>query len=158
MEPGDITLESLQSIFANPTVLYYSTCTGEDILSMVTKGLRNVYPEKEENTFNQYSGVKVTYIYSDGSGTPVTITVGDTLVYDADNGGLQVGDDWTCEGVLTMTGGEIDNYTGDMADWICHDKGEVQQLVGDWFQSHTADDYTVFPNTVAPDGRIVPVE
>ena len=157
IEAGDITLESIQGVFANPTVLYYDTYTADQVVSMVTRGLNSVYPEKEDTTFTQYSGLTVTYTNTAGKGTPLTITVGDTLVYDAANGGIQVGADWTCEGVLTMSGGEIDSYTGDMANWICHDKTEVQALVGDWFQSHTADDYTIFPNTVAPDGRIVAV-
>ena len=154
---GDITLENIQGIFANPTVLYYDTFTADAILSMVVRGLNSVYPEKEDSTFNQYSGIRVTYTNAAGTGTPVTIAVGDTLIYDAAKGGIQVGADWSCEGVCAMTGGEIDSYTGDMANWICRDKTEVQALVGDWFQSHTADDYTVFPNTVAPDGRIVAV-
>jgi len=158
VEAGDITLESLQAVFANPTVLYYDTYTASDILAMVTRGLNSVYPEKEDGTFNQYSGIRVTYTNAGGTGTPVTITVGDTLIYDAGSGGIVVGDDSACAGVYAITGGEIDSYTGDMANWICHDKTEVQQLVADWFQSHTADDYTIFPNTVAPDGRIVEVE
>jgi len=158
IDAGDITLESLQGVFANPTVLYYDTYTASGILSMVTRGLNSVYPEKEDSTFNQYSGIRVTYTNNAGTGTPVTITVGDTLIYDAQKGGIQVGDDWTCEGVYAMTGGEIDSYTGDMANWICHDKTEVQQLAADWFQSHTANDYTIYPNTVAPDGRIVEVD
>ena len=158
IDAGDITLESLQGVFANPTVLYYNTYTASDILAMVTRGLNSVYPDAEDTTFNQYSGIRVTYTYSAGRGTPVTITVGDTLIYDANNGGLQVGDDWTCEGVYAMTGGEIDSYTGDMANWICHDKVEVQDMVAEWFQSHTADDYTIYPNTVAPDGRVVEVD
>ena len=157
VEAGDITLESIQGVFANPTVLYYDTYTGEQIVSLVTKGLGSVYPDKEDSTFNQYAGIRVTYTYNSGVGTPVTIEVGDTLVYDAKNGGLLVDDSWTCEGVLTMTGGEIDSYTGDMANWICHDKTEVHELVSDWFESHTADDYTIYPNTVAPAGRIVEV-
>lgn len=156
VEAGDITLETLQSVFANPTVLYYDTCTAADIMAMVNKGLTNLYPDREENTFFQFSGIRVTYTYNAGSGTPVTVTVGDTLVYDAQKGGIQVADDWTCEGILTMTGGEIDSYTGDQANWLCHDKTEVQTLVADWFQNHSDADYTVFPNTVAPDGRIVP--
>ena len=159
VEAGDITLESLQAIFANPTVLYYDTYTGEQVVAMVQKGLGSIYPEKEDTTFTHYSGIEVTYTYNaGGSGTPVTIKVGDTLVYDAANGGLQVDDSWTCEGILTMTGGEIDSYTGDMANWVCGSKEDVQQMIGDWFQSHTAEDYTVYPNTVAPGGRIVEVE
>ena len=157
VEAGDITLESIQGVFANPTVLYYDTYTGEQIVSLVTKGLGSVYPDKEDSTFNQYAGIRVTYTYNGGVGTPVTIEVGDTLVYDANSGGLLVDESWTCEGVLTMTGGEIDSYTGDMANWICHDKTEVHELVSAWFQSHTAEDYTVYPNAVAPDGRIVEV-
>lgn len=158
VEAGDITLESLQGIFANPTVLYYATCSADEVVSMVKKGLNSVYPEKEDTTFTQYSGLEVTYTRSGGTGTPVTITVGDTLIYDAANGGVQVDADWTCEAVLTMTGGEIDNYTGDMADWICHDKTEVQEMVGEWFQNHTEEDYTVYPNEIAPAGRIVEVD
>ena len=125
---------------------------------MVQAGLQNVAPEKEENTFRQYSGVEITYINNNGTGTPVTIKVGDTLVYDAGNGGLQVDDSWTAEGVIGMTGPEIDSYTGDQANWICHNKEEVQQLVADWLLNHAADEYTIYPNEVAPDGRIVPVE
>ena len=158
IEPGDITLESIQSVFANSTVLYYDTCTASELMQYVNKGLQSVYPDKEENTFFQYSGMAVTYTYADGKGTAVTVTVGDTLIYDAANGGIQVDDSWTCDGVFTMTGGEIDSYTGDGANWICADKTEVQDLVADWLQNHTADDYTIYPNTVAPGGRIVQVE
>ena len=158
IEEGDITLESLQKVFANETVIYYAAYTGAQILSMVQAGLQNVAPEKEENTFRQYSGIEITYIDNNGTGTPVTIKVGDTLVYDADNGGLQVDDSWTAEGVIGMTGPEIDSYTGDQENWICHNKEEVQQLVADWLLNHTADEYTIYPNEVAPNGRIVPVE
>ena len=158
IEAGDITLESIQSVFANSTVLYYDTCTATELMSLVNKGLSSVYPDKEENTFFQYSGMSVTYTYSAGKGTPVTVTVGDTLIYDAKNGGIQVDDDWTVEGIFTMTGGEIDSYTGDEANWICHDKTEVQDLVAEWFENHTDADYTILPNTVAPGGRIVEVD
>ncbi len=157
VEPGDITMENIQSIFSNPTVLYYDTYTAEQVVKLVTNGLANVYPEKDGQSFYQYSGLRVTYTYNAGTGTPVTIEVGDTLVFDANNGGIQVGDDWTCEVVGTMTGGEIDNYTGDEHEWICHDKTEVQDMVFDWFQTHTEDDYTILPNTVAPDGRVLEV-
>ena len=157
IEPGDITLESLQGVFANPTVLYYDTYNASQILSMVQRGLNSVAPEKEDTTFNQYAGIRVTFTNNAGVGTPVTIEVGGTLIYDADNGGILVGDDWTATGVLTMTGGEIDSYTGDMANWICHDKTEVQALVGDWLAAHTEADYTILPNVPAPDGRITQI-
>ena len=157
IEAGDITLESIQGIFANPTVLYYDTYTGEQVLSMVQRGLGSVYPEKENTTFNQYSGLRVAYTDQDGTGTPVSIWIGDTLIYDAGKGGLQVGPDWTCTGVLTMTGGEIDSYTGDGANFICDDNTAVQEMVGSWLQSHGPEYYTIYPNTIAPDSRIVAV-
>ncbi len=158
IEAGDITLEDIQSVFGHPTIIYYDTYTAGDILSMVTSGLRSVYPEAEDIGFTQYSGIFVTYTDNGGRGTPVTVKVGDTLIYDANAGGLQVGDDWTCTGVTTLSGDEADNYTGDMANWIIHDREELHALVEEWFRSHTAEDYTVYPNTVAPAGRIVAVD
>ncbi len=157
IEAGDITLEDIQSVFGHPTILYYDTYTAGDILTMVTNGLRSVYPEAEDIGFTQYSGIFVTYTDNAGRGTPVTISVGDTLIYDAAAGGIQVGDDWTCTGVTTLSGDAADNYTGDMANWITHDREELHALVEDWFRDHTTEDYTVYPNTVAPAGRIVAV-
>ena len=158
IEAGDITLESLQAVFANPTVLYYEPQTAQQIYDMVYKGLGSVYPDAEDSFFTQYAGIEVTYTRSGSSGIPATIKVGGTLIYDAANGGLLVGDDWTCIGVLTLSGGAIDSYTGDKANWICDSKEAIQQMIAEWFQSHTEDDYIVYPNTVAPGGRIVEVE
>lgn len=159
VEAGDITLENIQAVFANPTVLHPVEYTAEDVVSMVTKGLSSVYPEKEDTTFNHYSGIAVTYTNNGGKGAPVTIHVGDTLVYDANNGGVQVAADWTCSGIFTLTGGEIDNYTGSTDHWLCHDKTEVQTLVSEYLASHTAGvDYVIHPNTVAPDNRIVEID
>ena len=163
IEPGDITMESIQGVFANNTVLFYQTYTAADVLSMVERGLSVVAPEAEGQAFTQYSGIRVTYIDNGGVGTPVTIEVGDTLVYDANNGGIQVGDDWTCEGVYTWTGGEIDSWNAANdnqpgENWICNDRVEVQNLAFNWLKDHTADDYTIYPNTVAPGNRIVEVD
>lgn len=155
IEAGDITPEDIQSVFGHPTILYYDTYTAEDVLAMVTAGLQSVYPEAESTGFMQYSGICVTYTDNGGRGTPVTISVGDTLIYDTAAGGIQVGDDWTCTGVATLTGDEADNYTGDGANWIVHDQTELHALVENWFRSHGTEDYTVYPNTVAPAGRVV---
>ena len=84
----------------------------------------------------------------------MTITVGDTLIYDANNGGLQVDDSWTCIGVQNGMEEDKDQYE----NFVTEDLTETQEMVGGWFQNHTADDYTILPNTVAPDGRIVPAE
>ena len=156
IEAGDITPADIQSVFGHPTILYYDTYTAADVLAMVSEGLMSVYPEAEGTWFLQYSGIRVTYTDNGGKGTPVTISVRDTLIYDAAQGGILVGDDWTCTGVATLTGEEANNYTGDEANWIVHDQPELQALVENWFRSHGPEDYTVYPNTVAPAGRVVP--
>lgn len=157
IEAGDITPEDIRSVFGHPTILYYDTYTAADVLSMVTAGLQSVYPEAESTGFMHYSGIRVTYTDNGGRGTPVTIVVGDTLIYDASAGGVLVSDNWTCTGITTLAGDEADNYTGDMANWIVHDQSELHALVENWFRSHGPEDYTVYPNTVAPDGRLVEV-
>ena len=156
IEAGDITLEDIQSVFANPTVLQLVEYTADEIVDMVESGLSTVYPEGEATTFNQYSGITVVYTDNNGTGTPITIYVGDTLIYDAENGGVQVDSSWTASGVYTLTGGEIDAWTGSTDSWLCADKTEVQELVADYLSTHEQGvDYVIYPNTVAPAGRIV---
>ena len=156
IEAGDITLEDIQSVFANPTVLQLVEYTADEIVDMVESGLSTVYPEGEDTTFNQYSGITVVYTDNNGTGTPITIYVGDTLIYDVENGGVQVDSSWTASGVYTLTGGEIDAWTGSTESWLCSDKTEVQELVADYLSTHEQGvDYVIYPNTVAPAGRIV---
>ena len=157
VEPGDITLESIQSVLGTGGFLYYAEYTAQDVVDMVTDSLGTLYPDAEGVPFMHYSGVRATYTYNAGVGTPVTIMVGDTLIYDANNGGLQVGDDWTCLGV--QNGMEEDKGDYDPEVIICDDLSATQELVGDYFQTHEQGvDYVILPNTVAPDGRIVPAE
>ena len=154
VEPGDITLETIQSVLASGGFLYYQDYTGQDIVDMVTDSVSMLYPDLEGVPFMHYSGITVTYTYDAGVGTPVTIMVGDTLVYDANNGGLQVDESWTCSGVQNGMEEDKDQYE----NFVTEELSETQEMVGNWFQTHTADDYTVYPNTVAPAGRIVPAE
>jgi 2',3'-cyclic-nucleotide 2'-phosphodiesterase (5'-nucleotidase family) len=152
IEAGDITTENIQSVFANPTVLEYVTYSAQDVVNEMTKSI-SVIPG-EGTSFLHVSGIKVTYTMSGEKASLDTVTVGDTLIYK--DGAIQVGDDWTCSGVYTLTGGEIDNWTGSTDNWICTDKTEVQELVTNYFLTHTEGvDYTIYPNTVAPNGRIV---
>ena len=156
IEAGDITLEDIQSVFANPTVLQLVEYTAQEIVDMVESGLSTVYPEGEATTFNHYSGISVVYTDNDGTGIPITIYVGDTLIYDAENGGIQVDSSWSASGVYTLTGGEIDAWTGSTESWLCSDKTEVQELVANYLSTHEQGvDYVIYPNTVAPAGRIV---
>ena len=157
VEPGDITLETIQSVLGTGGFLYYAEYTAQDMVDLVSDSLAILYPDGEGVSFMHYSGLKATYIYNGGSGTLVTLTVGDTLIYDADNGGLQVGEDWSCLGVQNGMVEDKDDYDPEVI--ICDDLSETQEMVGDYFQTHEQGvDYVIYPNTVAPDGRVAPVE
>ncbi len=49
IEEGDITIADIEAVFANPTVLYYETYTGQDIVDMVN----NLAREWSEKIINQ---------------------------------------------------------------------------------------------------------
>ncbi|MCR5784914.1 MAG: 5'-nucleotidase C-terminal domain-containing protein [Eubacterium sp.] len=158
IEAGYITKQDIVSVFANPTMIGFKTYTAEDILENVETGLTNVYPEKEGTTFFQVSGLTITYENNEGVGTPITIKVGDTLIYDADNGGIVVDDDWSVTGLYTFTGAEIDSYTGDYSEVIFRSEDAIQDAVCEYLSTHiSGEDYYVYSNVIAPDRRITEV-
>ncbi len=157
-EGSDITkLELISVIGYDNTRLRRQTYTAADILKLVTDGLAVVAPQKDGITFNQYSGLYITYTNNEGTGTPVTIKVGDTLIYDAYHGGIQVADDWRVKGIRTlhMDGASVPE---DDPDIICKDGPELREVFYNYLATHEiGKDYTIYPDTVAPAGRIVEV-
>ena len=150
VEAGDISISSVQSIFANPTVLEYVTYSASDIVAAMQKSVSGI-PE-DSQMFFQISGITMTYSMASGSGEVISVKVGDTMIYE--NGEYLVDDDWSVNGILTLTGGEIDSWTGSTDSWVCGDKTEVQELVSGYLATHEAGvDYTIFENVPAPDGR-----
>ena len=130
----------------------------EDIVALVTGSLTKVYPQGYSASFMQMSGIKVTYTNDNGKGTPVTITVGDTVIYDANKGGIQVADDWSVVALKVLHNNDRE-WDGEEADIICKDQYEVRALVRGYLEKHEeGDGYKFYPNTIAPDNRIVEVK
>ena len=157
-EGSDITKLELQSVIGyDNTRLRRQLYSAADILKLVTDGLAVVSPQKDGISFNQYSGLFITYTNNNGSGTPITIKVGDTLIYDAWNGGIQVDDSWRVKGIRTlhMDGASV---PADDPDIICQNGSELREVFYNYLATHTiGEDYTIYPDTIAPAGRIVEV-
>ena len=158
-EGANITMIELTSVIGyDNTRLRRQTYSAEEILQLVTAGLASVAPQKEGISFNQYAGLAITYVNNNGVGTPITIKVGDTLIYDAYNGGIQVDDDWTAKGIRTlhMDGASVPE---DDPDIICASGQELRKTFYDYLADHElGSDYTIYPDIVAPNNRIVEVQ
>ncbi|MBR3245734.1 MAG: Ig-like domain-containing protein [Parasporobacterium sp.] len=157
IEESNITMIELASVIGyDNTSFSRKIYTAQEIVDLVTAGLASVYPQKENITFNQYSGLQITYINDDGTGIPVTIKVGDTLIYDANKGGIQVDDTWTAKG---MYGPRASTEDPTNPDIICQDGIELRGLLYNYLATHEAGkDYVFYPDTIAPDNRIVEVK
>ena len=147
----------IASIFGMPIRLIAQKYTADDIVKLVTGGLTAVNPSFGPK-FIQMSGINVTYTKDDaGKGTPVTIKVGETLIYDANNGGIQVDDTWSVMALNTIDPNTT--WEGDEADLLCKNLDEVRELFHWYLENHEeGDGYKFYPNTVAPDNRIVEVK
>ncbi len=155
---ADITKIEIASVVGMPTKLVEQDYSAQEIVDLVTGSLAAVYPQAENITFYQYSGLNILYTNEGGVGTPVAIKVGDTLIYDANNGGIQVGASWKAKGVRTLHA-DAGEYTGDASLTICEDQAAVQEMIREYLSKHEAGkDYTFYPNTVAPDGRVVEID
>ncbi len=155
---ADITKIEIASVIGMPTKLVEQDYSAKDIVNLVTGSLQVVYPQAENITFYQYSGLYITYTNDNGVGTPVTIKVGDKLIYDANRGGIVVDASWTAKGVRTLHA-DAGEYTGDDSKTICEDQAAVQEMVRDYLSKHEAGkDYVFYPNKVAPAGRVVEVD
>lgn len=156
-ENVSITNIELSKIFAFYVALGEKVYNAEEIVTLVTDSLTAVNPSYGAK-FMQMSGINVTFTNDNGKGTPVTIKVGDTLIYDANKGGIQVNDDWSVV-ALRMLHNNDRVWEGEEADLFCKDQDEVKELVHWYLETHElGKDYTIYPNTIAPDNRIVEVK
>ncbi len=155
-----MTKVDIASIISFPTPLIEQEYSAQDIVDLVTGSLQMVFPQNfKAATFFQYSGLKITYTNEGGVGTPVTIKLGDTPIYDANNGGVLVPDSWTALGVRAIDPNEgVDIATVAPEKVICGDVKAVRQLICDYLSTHTlGTDYVIYPNELAPDKRIVEI-
>lgn len=159
-ESADITNIEIASIFGMPLRLGPKEYTAQEIVDLVTSSVSAVNPSFGAK-FMQFSGLSVVYSAEIGedektnTGTPLQIKVGDTVIYDALKGGVQVADDWSVLGLRNLH--PNDNvWDGEEDELVAKDIDEVKKLFHDYLATHEAGkDYTFYPNTIAPDGRIV---
>ena len=141
---GDITLVDAMSVFANPLIIYYAEYTAAELVSMMNTSCAKI--GSENNNMFQVAGLKCTY--DPATFKVVTLTVGDELIYD--NGEYLVGDDWTVGCAAEVGGGDMTVPEG--AE-IVPSNTEMAKL---WCEFLASGEYTIHPNEVSPDGRVVP--
>ena len=153
VNPGYITMNSMVSIFGLDVTIGAKEYSAGDILELMKNCLSGgIYPDKESVSFQQMSGIKMTYEYSGGIGIPVTIKVGEELIYDADNGGITVDDSWTAKGLAAV----LEEDAG--SENIFNDSEELQEAVSEYLSTHIPGvDYNIYSNVIAPDRRIVEI-
>ncbi|MBR3263601.1 MAG: hypothetical protein IKF93_10845 [Lachnospiraceae bacterium] len=159
-ESSDITNIEIASIFGMPFRLGPKVYSAQEIVNLVTDSVSSVNPSFGAK-FMQFSGISVKYTAKTAegktTGTPVQIKVGDTLIYDANEGGLQVDDDWSVLGLRNLHPNDS-AWDGSEDELIAKSIDEVKVLFHDYLATHEeGKDYTFYPNTIAPAGRIVEV-
>ena len=161
-ESAEITNIEIASIFGMPGGLEPKVYTAKEIVDLVTTALLNVNPSFGKE-FMQFSGIEVFYttaLGADGkstTGIPAKIKVGDTLIYDVLQGGIQVDDDWTVLGLRTLHPNDM-AFACEEDERIAKNVDEIKALFHDYLATHEAGkDYTFYPNTIAPAGRIVEI-
>lgn len=141
---GDITLVDAMSVFANPLIIYYAEYTAAELVSLMNTSCAKI--GSENNNMFQVAGLKCTY--DPATFAVVTLAVGDELIYD--NGEYLVGDDWTVGCAAEVGGG---NMTIPEGTEIVPSNTEMAKL---WCEFLASGEYTIHPNEVCPDGRVVP--
>lgn len=144
VDAGEITLVDALSVFANPLKIYYAEYTAAELVSLMNTSCAKI--GSENNNMFQVAGLKCTY--DPATFKVVTLTVGDELIYD--NGEYLVGDDWTVGCAAEVGGG---NMTIPEGTEIVASNADMARL---WCEFLASGEYTIHPNEVCPDGRVVP--
>ena len=145
VEAGDITLTDAMSVFANPLRIYYAEYTAAELVSLMTTSCAKI--GSENNNMFQVAGLKCTY--DPATKAVVSLTVGDELIYE--NGSYLVDDAWTVGCAAEVGGGDMDSVPEGTE--IVSSNAEMARL---WCEFLSSGEYTIYPNEVAPDGRVVP--
>lgn len=143
IEAGPITMLDVLGVFSSPFTVYYQKYTAKQLVSYLNSSLRKVGQENEG--FAQVSGLSLVY---NSQKQVQSLTVGDELIYE--NGGYYVDDDWSVGCVINDGGGGA-SYEPEQL--IFADNTAMAWAFGNFLQNG---EYTIYPNEVAPAGRIVP--
>ncbi len=142
---GDVTLVDALSVFANPLKIYHIDYTAEQLVSQMTSSCAKL---GEENN-NMYQVAGLTCTYDPATKAVVTLTVGDELIYD--HGEYKVGADWTVGCAAEVGGGNMTIPAGGT------ELVESNTAMAKYFCEFLKNgEYTIYPNTPCPAGRVVP--
>ena len=142
---GEITKIDALSVFANPLIIFYKSFTAEGLVSELTSAISKI--GEENNELKQVAGLTLTY--DAATKAIVTLTVGDTVIYD--NGEYLVGDDWSVGCAYCKAGG---NDEPDEDLWIVPDNATMAQY---WCEFLRDAEYTIYPDEIGAGGRITAV-
>ena len=145
IEAGPVTMLDVLGVFSSPFTVYYQSCTAKQLVSYLNSSLRKVGQENEG--FAQVSGLSLIY---DSNKQVQSLVVGDELIYD--DGVYYVDEDWTV-GCVINDGGAAASYEPDQL--IFSDNTEMARAFRDFLLQG---EYTIYPNQIAPAGRILPSE
>lgn len=149
IEPGDITLVDAMSVFANPLKIYYAEYTAQELVSKMTTSCAKL--GQENNNMFQVAGLTCTY--DSTTKAIVSLAVGDELIYE--NGEYLVDEDWTVGCAAEVGGGDMSSVPDDSPLLIVPNKEEMARQ---WCRFLAEGDYTIYPDELCPDGRVVPAE
>ena len=142
---GDVTMIDIMSVFSSPVVIYYDCFTAQELVSELNSVINKV---GQENTpFTQIGGMKLTY---NSNKQVESLTVGGELIYEA--GEYLVDEKWTVGCVCCDSGGNAE-YEDEAI--IFADSTETAWAFRDFLENG---EYAIYPNEIAPDGRILPCE
>ena len=145
IEAGDVTMLDVLGVFSSPIVIYYKTFTAQELVTQLDSALRKV--GQEDVSFLQASGLELVY---DSYNSVQSLTVNGELIYE--DGVYYVDDDWSVAAAACDAGG---NATYDEADILYEDNTSAAWAFRDFLLSG---EYTIYPDEVAPAGRIVACE
>lgn len=144
VQAGNITLVDALSVFANPLKIYYAEYTAAELVQEMTTSCSKL--GQENNFMYQVAGLRCTYDPETFEVT--TLTVGDELIYD--HGEYLVGEDWTVGCAAEVGGGNMEIPDGTE---IVASNAEMAEL---WCRFLDSGAYTIYPDEIAPAGRVVP--
>ena len=105
---------------------------------------------REYKYFRQISGMKVEYSAGEKENTIYRLTAGDTVIYE--NGAFCVDDNWSVDCGYGLT---------DQTNIENSDPGKMlipnnKELIEHFCQYLEKEEETIYPDIIAPDGRIMP--
>ena len=149
LEPGDINKGDICSVFATSIPVYEKQMNAQTLFEWISDSIKYA-GIREYKYFRQISGMKVEYSAGEKENTIYRLTAGDTVIYE--NGAFCVDDDWRVDCVYGLTDQKNIENTDPGKMLIPNNK----ELIEHFCQYLEKEEETIYPDIIAPDGRIMP--